>query len=82
MAIQDAVDHPRIFCQADATFVDERIPPTVRDELAALGHQIITQPGGPFETSFGRVNAIRRDPATALFHAGSGPALRTGAAGY
>ena len=82
MAIQDAVDHPRIFCQAEATYVDDRIPSAVRDDLAALGHQVISQSGGPLETSFGRVNAIRRDPATALFHAGSGPALSTGAAGF
>jgi gamma-glutamyltranspeptidase/glutathione hydrolase len=82
MSIQAAVDAPRVFCQADATYVDERIPAAIRDRLAGLGHKIVVERGGALNTYFGRVNGIWIDPTTSLRHAGTGPALTTGAAGY
>jgi len=81
LAIQEAVDVPRVHCQGDETFVDSRIPEAVRERLAQLGHRVVVQEEAPGQTFFGRVVAIRRDARTGLLHAGSGPAWSTAAAG-
>jgi gamma-glutamyltranspeptidase len=82
MAVQAAVDAPRVHCQGEDTYVDARISAAVQTRLAELGHQVISQQEGPWATHFGRVNAILIDPATGLLHAGSGPAWGTASAGY
>lgn len=82
LPVQAAVDAPRVHCQGDETYVDDRIPAAVQERLAALGHRVIPQQEGPHATHFGRVNAILIDPATGLLHAGSGPAWDSAAAGY
>jgi len=81
MALQAAVDHPRVHCQGQETFVDSRIPAEVRAMLAALGHEVVVQEEKPAPTRFARVCAVARDPATGLLHAASGPAWTTAAAG-
>jgi gamma-glutamyltranspeptidase/glutathione hydrolase len=80
--VQAAVDAPRVHCQGDDTYVDARIPAAVQTRLRERGHRVIVQQDTPGTTYFGRVNALRRDPTTGLFHAGSGPAWSTAAAGY
>ena len=41
MDVQDAVDAGRVaFAEPDLLLVEDRIPPAVRDELAALGHNV------------------------------------------
>jgi gamma-glutamyltranspeptidase/glutathione hydrolase len=82
MDIQAAVDAPRVHCQGHETFVDSRIAAAVQEQLAAMGHVVVPQEGGPLRTNFGRVNAILVDPATGLLHAGCGPTPTTAAAGY
>src|SRR5207237_6394921 len=82
MNVQAAVDMPRVHCQGDETYVDARIPEPVQAQLRERGHHVIVQQDTPGTTHFGRVNAIRIDPATGLIHAGSGPAWSTAAAGF
>jgi gamma-glutamyltranspeptidase/glutathione hydrolase len=82
MGIQAAVDAPRVHCQGDDTFVDARIATPVRDALAALGHSVVVQRDLPGVNAFGRVAAVRVDPATGALHAGSFPPWATAAAGY
>jgi gamma-glutamyltranspeptidase/glutathione hydrolase len=81
MDLQAAIDAPRVHCQGDESFVDARIPEAVQERLRALGHRVVPQAEDPGSTPFGRVNAVRIDPATGLLHAGSGPAWSTAAAG-
>jgi gamma-glutamyltranspeptidase/glutathione hydrolase len=81
MALQAAVDAPRVHCQGEATFVDERIEPAIQERLRALGHEVIplaTEPGG---LPFGRVCAVSIDAQAGLLHAASGPAWSSAAAG-
>ncbi|MBI3979564.1 MAG: gamma-glutamyltransferase [Chloroflexi bacterium] len=82
MRIQAAVDWPRVHCQGNQTYVDSRIPAAVQARLAELGHAVVPVEETVGQTNFGRVCAIRIDPATGLLHAGSGPAWSTGAAGF
>ena len=82
MRLQEAVDAPRVHCQGQETFVDVRIPEAVRTRLAELGHDVVVQEEQPGTWYFGRVSAVRRDPARGLLHAASGPAWSSGAAGF
>lgn len=82
MSVQAAVDAPRVHCQGAETYVDARIPLAVQARLRELGHTVVAQAEAPNVTNFGRVNAIRRDPATGRLHAAAYPAWSTGAAGY
>jgi gamma-glutamyltranspeptidase/glutathione hydrolase len=81
LGLQEAIDVPRVHNQGDETFVDSRIPPAVRERLAALGHRVVVEEEAPGITAFGRVSAVSRDPASGVLRAGSGPAWSTGAAG-
>ena len=45
--MQTAVAAPRVHCQGSETYVDERIPAEVRDDLATRGHDIVIQPQAP-----------------------------------
>jgi gamma-glutamyltranspeptidase/glutathione hydrolase len=81
MGIQEAIDAPRVHCQGDETFVDARIPPLVRERLAAMGHRVVVGEEDPGTLNFARVVAIGIDPETGLLHAGTGPAWSTAAAG-
>ena len=82
MPLQAAVDAPRVHCQGQDTYVDDRLPAEVQAGLTALGHTVIPQPEEPNLTHFGRVNAVAVDPRTRLLHAGTGPAWSTAAVGY
>lgn len=77
---QAAIDAPRVHCQDQQTFVDARIEPSVRDRLAALGHDVVVQAESPGLNAFGRVNAITRDGRDGILRAGSGPAWASAAA--
>jgi gamma-glutamyltranspeptidase/glutathione hydrolase len=81
MALQAAIDAPRLHCQGRETVVDERIPAAVRARLAELGHLVESARDEPHTNHFARVAAVAIDPATGLLHVGSGPAWRTAAAG-
>jgi len=76
---QAAIDAPRLHCQGGETFVDARIAPSVRDALAALGHEVVVQSDSPGLNAFGRVAAIAADRDGTL-RAGSGPAWASAAA--
>jgi gamma-glutamyltranspeptidase/glutathione hydrolase len=82
MSVQAAVDAPRVHCQGAETYVDARLPAAVQARLRELGHTVVAQSEAPNVTNFGRVNAIRRDPATGRLHAAAYPAWSTGAAGF
>jgi gamma-glutamyltranspeptidase/glutathione hydrolase len=81
LALQDAIDVPRVHCQGDETFVDSRIPEEVQAKLAELGHKVVPEVEDPGATRFARVSAVGAEPATGLLHAASGPAWSTAAAG-
>ena len=80
--LQAAVDAPRVHCQGDATYVDSRISEAVQAALLALGHNVVVQEETVGVTNFGRIAAVRIDPATGLRHAATGPAWATAAGGF
>ena len=82
MGIQAAIDAPRVHNQGQETIVDRRIPAHIRQRLAAMGHDIVVAEDNPGSTNFGRIAAVWRDHHSGLFHAGTGPAWRSAAAGY
>src|SRR5687767_8863639 len=82
MALQAAVDAPRLHCQGQETFVDSRLPAEIQTGLSALGHTVVPQVEEPGLTNFARVNAVTIDPHTGLLHAATGPAWSTAAAGF
>ena len=81
MRIQQAVDSPRVHCQGEETYVDNRIPEAVQEQLRKLGHIVVQQDETPAPTNFARVSAVARDPATGGFSAGSSPPWNTAVAG-
>lgn len=82
MNAQPAVDAPRVYCQGEETFVDERVPAEVQQRLTELGHTVVPQLDTPGATHFGRVAAIQIDPHTHVMRSGIAPAWATAAAGY
>lgn len=82
MCAQQAADAPRVYCQGQETFVDERIPPAVIDQLTARGHTVVKQIDRPGSLYFGRVNCITIDSETGQLSAGAAPAWETAAAAY
>jgi gamma-glutamyltranspeptidase/glutathione hydrolase len=81
MEVQEAANTPRVHCQGRETFVDERIPAAVRDELAARGHEVIAQPHSASANNFGRVAALHRVADGSIRFAAS-PADAMGGRGY
>jgi gamma-glutamyltranspeptidase/glutathione hydrolase len=79
LPIQKAIDEPRVHSQGDRTFVDRRVPASVREQLTDMGHELVVQDSTPGELAFSRVSAVRVDDG--VLHAGSGPAWSTGAGG-
>ncbi len=85
MSAPDAVAAPRVHCQGQETYVDSRIPLSVREDLAAMGHDVVMQDAaGPVHMlgNFGRVALIRIDRRTGMMEASHGPSGRTAAAAF
>jgi gamma-glutamyltranspeptidase/glutathione hydrolase len=77
MSVRAAVDQPRVYCQGDELFVDDRIDPDRLGDLRALGHRLTVEQGRPGYAPFARVSAVADqtdDPAAA-----SDPAWSTAA---
>ena len=68
MGIQDALDAPRVTRETKTIFLDSRFPATVRDRLAAMGHDI--KYIDPELKGWGRPVGILRDQMTGLLHGG------------
>jgi gamma-glutamyltranspeptidase/glutathione hydrolase len=68
MSIQDAVDAPRVTRETKTTFLDSRFPPTMRDRLISMGHDI--KYIDPELKSWGRPVGVLRDQVTELLHGG------------
>ncbi|MGH6717711.1 MAG: gamma-glutamyltransferase family protein [Alphaproteobacteria bacterium] len=60
MTVQAALDHPRVHCQGDETYVDARIPDAVQARLARAGHRLAVVEEGPGSLNFGRIVALAR----------------------
>jgi gamma-glutamyltranspeptidase/glutathione hydrolase len=80
MDVQAAIDEPRVHSQGAETYVDSRVPASVRDELEAMGHVLVVQDVTPGELPFSRVSAVAVDEDGTM-SAGSGPAWSTAAGG-
>jgi gamma-glutamyltranspeptidase/glutathione hydrolase len=82
MSLQEAVEAPRVWTQGQELEVEDAIPPSIRDELAARGHKVVavtTVAGGmngiQFDANCGVMTAAacwRADGAPAAL--GGGPA--------
>jgi gamma-glutamyltranspeptidase/glutathione hydrolase len=81
LSVQQAIDAPRVHCQGEDSFVDARLPPEIRERLAAMGHRIVVQQDLPGTNCFGRVCGVAIMPDGSL-RAGSGPAWNSAAGGY
>jgi len=68
MSIQDAVDAPRVTRETGTVFLDSRFPEKIRDELVAMGHDVVYI--DPELKSWGRPVGVLQDPATGLLHGG------------
>ncbi|MEZ5926609.1 MAG: gamma-glutamyltransferase [Hyphomicrobiaceae bacterium] len=82
MALQQAVDQPRVHCQGGPTSVDHRIGLDIREALAAAGHEVVVEQEEPGGWAFGRVSAVAYDAKRKCLTAGAGPSWQTGVAGY
>ena len=80
MGIQEAIDAPRVHSQGAETYIDSRVPASVRTELEAMGHTLVVQDVTPGELPFSRVSAVAV-AADGTMTAGSGPAWTTAAGG-
>jgi gamma-glutamyltranspeptidase/glutathione hydrolase len=58
MSVRAAVDQPRVYCQGDELFVDDRIEPDRLRDLRALGHRLTVERGRPGYAPFARVSAV------------------------
>jgi gamma-glutamyltranspeptidase/glutathione hydrolase len=59
--VRTAVSAPRVYCQGEVTFVDERVPEAVRTKLKELGHTVVAQSAAPAFDPFARVSAVTVD---------------------
>jgi gamma-glutamyltranspeptidase / glutathione hydrolase len=73
LTVEEAVDHPRLHCQGEATFVDARIAPEITEKLRRLGHVVVELERAPAPLNFARVGAIARAPDGELRAAGDPP---------
>ena len=64
MPLAEAIHAPRVHCQSGKTYVDSRLPESVKQELIRMGHQLWEQRDGPGLNAFGRVCALAGDGAT------------------
>lgn len=55
---QRAIEVPRIFQQGDITYLDDRVPTRIVEELRGRGRQVRTVREGPFASAFGRPGMI------------------------
>ena len=77
MGVRAAVDQPRVYCQGDELFVDDRVGADARAALERLGHRVVVEQGRPGYAPFARVSAVAAEadgPAAA-----SDPAWSTAA---
>jgi len=58
MPLRAAVDAPRVYCQGEQLFVDERLPAATLQALAGLGHTVIAERVTPAYAPFARVSAV------------------------
>ena len=70
MAIQSALDHPRLHTEGQELVVDERMDDAVIGALTDRGHTVQVSPDTYLSWSFGRPNAVWRDSGGA-WHAAS-----------
>ena len=63
MSIQEAVEAPRIWTQGQELEVEEGVADSVRDQLAAMGHEIEVVPNVA-----GGMNGILMDPTSGMLH--------------
>ena len=82
MGVQEAIETPRVWAEAlyEESFLDARIPETVRQTLADKGHHIVSMDAAT-SGGFGRPTVVSIDSSGRL-HAGADPMYGTGAAGF
>jgi gamma-glutamyltranspeptidase/glutathione hydrolase len=78
MDVLAALDHPRVHCQGEETYLDARIPEAVAARMARAGHRVRVVHEGPGSNHFGRVCALARTRRG--WAAGGYPVWGTGAA--
>jgi gamma-glutamyltranspeptidase / glutathione hydrolase len=61
MSVRAAVDQPRVYCQGDELFADDRIDPDRLGDLRALGHRLTVERGRPGYAPFARVSAVAHE---------------------
>jgi len=81
MSLDEALDHPRVHCQGDETFVDARIDARVREALAAAGHRVVVLQEDASTLHFGRICAVRAGRPGEVLRAAAAPAWATAARG-
>jgi gamma-glutamyltranspeptidase/glutathione hydrolase len=80
MALQEALDAPRVHCQGEETLVDERIDQEVVLQLQELGHSVRELAEEPGLNAFGRAGGVARDSGGSVVVSGASPAWTTSSA--
>jgi gamma-glutamyltranspeptidase/glutathione hydrolase len=75
MGIQEAIEAPRCTRETGRLFIDSRFPPSVRDRLSSMGHDLDWV--DEELRSWARPVGVVRDPATKLLHGGVTTTLTT-----
>lgn len=81
LAVDAAIERPRVHCQGGETFACARIPTEIADALRAAGHQLVVVDSDASTWHFGRVCAAVFDPESRTVRASAGPHWLTGVAG-
>jgi gamma-glutamyltranspeptidase/glutathione hydrolase len=61
MSVRAAVDQPRVYCQGDELFADDRIDADRLGDVRALGHRLTVERGRPGYAPFARVSAVAHE---------------------
>jgi gamma-glutamyltranspeptidase / glutathione hydrolase len=81
LAVQAAIDVPRVHSQGNRTFVDSRAASEAIAGLRERGHDVVVQDVAPGELAFSRVSAVAVSDDGSTLSAGAGPGWNTAAGG-
>jgi gamma-glutamyltranspeptidase/glutathione hydrolase len=82
LGIEAAINAPKIDCSTADLLLDNRLPPTVIEQLRKMGHRTAVVQDAPAPRRFASAAGILRDPQDNLLHSGLDPFYPAAAAGH
>ena len=71
MGMQEAISAPRLHCEGEAAYLDDRIPEATCEQLRAMGHAITTTRESIGSWNYALPLGIRIDEPTGALHGGT-----------